>query len=79
MLTKLFERLELFFFISWKKFQAKTSVVFFLFLISDLFLIGILTPGTNLLCFNLLSSTIKLIWFVTPKKFNAVVALAGAP
>ena len=41
--------------------------------------IGILTPGTNLPCFNLLSSTIKSISFEMPKKFNAVVAFAGAP
>ena len=37
------------------------------------------TPGINLLCFNLLSSTIKSISFEIPKKFNAVVAFAGAP
>ena len=53
--------------------------VFFLFLILDLFLIGIFTPGISLLCFNLLSSTIKSISFEIPKKFKAVVALAGAP
>ena len=53
--------------------------VFFLFFNCFFFLIGIFTPGINLLCFNLLSSTIKSISFVTPKKFNAVVALAGAP
>ena len=40
---------------------------------------GILTPGMNLLCFSLLSSTIKLIYFEIPKKFKAVVAFAGAP
>ena len=38
-----------------------------------------LTPGINLLCFSLLSSTIKLIWSDIPKKLSAVVALAGAP
>ena len=52
---------------------------FFLFLICDLSLIGILTPGINFLCLNLLSSTIKLISLEIPKKFKAVVALAGAP
>ena len=62
-----------------KKFQANTKSAFCLFLISDLFLIGILTPGINLLCFNLLSSTIKFISFEIPKKFKAVVAYAGAP
>ncbi|MDB2353503.1 hypothetical protein N9V55_01985, partial [Candidatus Pelagibacter bacterium] len=36
-------------------------------------------PGMNLLCFNLLSSTIKSISSEIPKKFKAVVALAGAP
>ena len=69
----------LFLTISLKKFQASTTTVFFLSLINDLFLIGILTPGINLLCLSLLSSTMKSISFVTPKKFNAVVALAGAP
>ena len=29
---------------------------------------GIFTPGINLLCFNLLSSTIKSISFEIPKK-----------
>ena len=43
------------------------------------FLIGIFTPGINLLCLSLLSSTIKSISFEIPKKFNAVVAFAGAP
>ena len=37
------------------------------------------TPGTNLLCFNLLSSIINSICLDTPKKLSAVVALAGAP
>ena len=55
------------------------QLTYFLFLICDLFLIGIFTPGTNLLCFNLLSSTIKSISFEIPKKFKAVVAFAGAP
>ena len=59
--------------------MLKQLIVFFLFLICDLFFIGILTPGINLLCFNLLSSTIKSISFEIPKKFKAVVALAGAP
>ena len=45
----------------------------------DLFLMGIFTPGINLLCFNLLSSTIKSISFDIPKMFKAVVAFAGAP
>ena len=40
---------------------------------------GIFTPGISLLCFNLLSSTIKSISLEIPKKFSAVVALAGAP
>jgi len=42
-------------------------------------LIAILTPGINLLCFKLLSSTIKSISLDIPKKFKAVVAFAGAP
>ena len=41
--------------------------------------IGILTPGINLLCFSLLSSTIKSISFEIPKKFKQVEAFAGAP
>ena len=45
----------------------------------DLLLIGILTPGINFLCLSLLSSTMKFISFVMPKKLSAVVALAGAP
>ena len=76
---KLSDKLSLFFLISWKKFQAKTTRVLFLFLIYDLFLIGILTPGINFSCFNLLSSTIKSISFEIPKKFKAVVAFAGEP
>ena len=52
---------------------------YFLFLILDLFFIGILTPGMNLLCFNSLSSTIKSISVEIPKKLRAVVAFAGAP
>ena len=51
----------------------------FLSTILSFFTIGIFTPGTNFPCFNLLSSTIKSISLLTPKKFNAVVALAGAP
>ena len=61
-----------------KKFQARIKSILFLSLIWDLFFIGISTPGTNLLCFNLLSSTIKSISFLIPK-LSAVVALAGAP
>ena len=44
-----------------------------------LFLMGILTPGINLPCLSLLSSTTKSIEFVILKKFNAVVAFAGEP
>ena len=53
--------------------------MFFLFLIYDLFFIGIFTPGMNLLCFNSLSSTTKSISVEIPKKLRAVVAFAGAP
>ena len=79
MLTKVSDKFELFFLISLKKFQAKTNKIFFLSFIKDLLFIGILTPGMNLLCFNLLSSTMKSISFDIPKKFKAVVAFAGAP
>ena len=41
--------------------------------------IGILTPGINFPCLSLLSSNIHSISFEIPKKFNAVVALAGDP
>ena len=71
--------LNYFLLISSKKFHAKTISVLFLFFIADFVFIGILTPGINLLCFNLLSSTIKSISFFIPKKFKAVVAFAGAP
>ena len=47
----------------------------FLFFIWDLLLIGIFTPGINLLCFNLLSSTTKSISFEIPKKFNETLYL----
>ena len=40
---------------------------------------GIFTPGTNLPCFNSLSSIINFISLPILKKFKAVVALAGAP
>jgi len=70
---------ELFFLISLKKFHANINSVWFLLLILDLLLIAILTPGINLLCLSLLSSTIKSISFEIPKKFKAVVALAGDP
>ena len=40
---------------------------------------GILTPGINLPCLSLLSSTTKSIEFFMLKKFNAVVAFAGEP
>ena len=51
----------LFFLISSKKFQANTKISTFLPFIFSLGSIGILTPGTNFLCFNGLSSTIKSI------------------
>ena len=42
--------------------------------------IGILTLGTILLCFKILSSTIQLnIELSMLKEFNSVVAFAGAP
>ena len=59
--------------------MLKLAKHFFYFLILFLFFIGIFTPGINLLCFNLLSSTIKSISLDIPKKFKAVVAFAGAP
>ena len=62
-----------------KKFQANTIIVLFLSVIFSLLTIGILTPGINFPCFNLLSSTIKSISFETPKKFKEVVAFAGDP
>ena len=66
----MFDKFELFFLISLKKFQAKTKSVFFLSFIDDLFFIGIFTPGINLSCLNLLSSTIKSISLDIPKKFK---------
>ena len=65
-LIKFLDKFILFFFISLKKFQAKTTIVLLLFFINFLLLIGIFTPGINLLCFNLLSSTIKSIWSEIP-------------
>ena len=59
--------------------MLKQLVYFFYFLFLRFVFIGIFTPGINLLCFNLLSSTIKSISFEIPKKFKAVVAFAGAP
>ena len=59
--------------------NGQTINVFCLLLILLLSFIGILTPGIYLLCFNLLSSTTKFISSEIPKKFNAVVAFAGAP
>ena len=69
----------LFFLISLKKFQASTKIEVFLSTTIFLFFIGIKTPGIYLLCFKLLSSIIKSISLEIPKKFKAVVALAGAP
>ena len=79
MLTNFLQRLLLFFFISSKKFQAKTKIQSTFLEILSFPTIDILTPGKYLPCFNLLSSTIKSISWEIPKKFNAVVALAGAP
>ena len=45
----------------------------------DLEMIGICIPGRNFPCLSLLSSTIHSISFEIPKKFRAVVALAGEP
>ena len=59
--TKLLDNSLLLFFISSKKFQAKTITELFRSLTSFFDLIGIFTPGTYLLCFRLLSSTIKSI------------------
>ena len=61
MLINLWNKFELFFFISSKKFQAKTSPKGSFFLILFLDKIGILTPGINFPCLSLLSSTIKSI------------------
>ena len=69
----------LFFFMSSKKFQAKTNTTGNLFLTLSFGKIGIFTPGTNFPCLSLLSSIIKSIWSFTPKKFKAVVAFAGEP
>ena len=62
-----------------KKFQAKTKMQSTFWEILSFPTIGILTPGKNFPCFNLLSSTIKSISFEIPKKFKDVVALAGEP
>ena len=40
---------------------------------------AIFTPGINLLCLSLLSSTTKSMSLEILKKFKAVVAFAGAP
>ena len=77
--TKFSDKFLLLRLISSKKFHARTKSTFFLFFITDLSLIGIFTPGINLSCLNLLSSTIKSISFDIPKKFKEVVAFAGAP
>ena len=62
-----------------KKFQANTNKCSgFLFNFS-LDTMGILTPGINFPCLSLLSSNMHSISFEIPKKFNAVVALAGDP
>ena len=73
------QRFLLFFFISSKKFQAKTKIQSVFLEIVSFPTIDILTPGKYLPCFNLLYSIIKSISLEIPKKFNAVVALAGDP
>ena len=66
MFIKFSESSELFFLISLKKFHAKTINTLSLFLICDLLFMGVFVPGINLLCFSLLSSTIKSISLEIP-------------
>tara|TARA_Y100001960_G_C14280394_1_gene636571 strand:+ start:111 stop:350 length:240 start_codon:yes stop_codon:yes gene_type:complete len=79
MLKNLSAKSLLFFLISSKKFQANTSKQLALPIKLCLDLIGILTPGRYFPCLSMLSSTIHSISFDIPKKFRAVVALAGDP
>ena len=53
-----FDKFSLFFLISLKKFQAKTNITDNLSFILFFEKIGILTPGINFPCLNLLSSII---------------------
>ena len=79
MLINLWAKSAFFLLISSIKFHARTMAQSGFVFIFSLEVIGIFIPGRNLPCFNLLSSTIYLISLDMPKKFKAVVALAGDP
>ena len=79
MLTNLWAKSLFLFLISSKKFQAKTKAQSGLPFILSLDTIGIFMPGKYLPCLSLLSSIIHSISLEIPKKFKAVVALAGDP
>ena len=79
MLTNLSAKSLFFFFISSKKFQARTKAQSGFDFILSLETIGIFIPGKYFPCLSLLSSTIQSISLEIPKKFNAVVAFAGDP
>ena len=68
MLINLSAKSLLFFFISSKKFHAKTNAQSAFPLILSLDKIGIFIPGKYLPCLNLLSSTIQSISFEIPKR-----------
>ena len=70
MLTNLSAKSLFFFFISSKKFHAKTRIQSGDFLIFSLETIGIFTPGTNFPCLSLLSSIMHSISLEIPKKLN---------
>ena len=79
MLINLWAKSLFFFLISSKKFQAKTKAQSGFVFILSLDTIGIFMPGKYFPCFKLLSSTMHSISLEIPKKFKAVVALAGDP
>ena len=80
MLKKLLLRFLFFCLISLNIFHANTNTHFCFFFIDLLEIIFIFVPGIILFIFKLLSSTIFLIKSsLIPKKFNKVVAFAGAP
>jgi len=79
MFINLWAKSLFFFFISSKKFHAKTKAQSAFPFMLSLEVIGIFIPGRNFPCLSLLSSIIHSISFEIPKKFNAVVAFAGEP
>ena len=79
MLINLCAKLAFFLLISSIKFHARTIAQSGFVFIFSFDMIGIFIPGKNLPCFSWLSSTIYFISLDIPKKFKAVVALAGEP